>query len=899
MDKKTWQNAKKLFHEAFELPDHQRANFLAENCQDENLCREVEELLAFHENDSKFINQSAVVESGLIAETSDFIGKQIGHYKIMHEIGRGGMGVVYEAARHDFNQKVALKVIKRGMDTDFILRHFQNERQILASLSHPNIARLLDGGTTDDGLPYFVMEFIDGEPLLKFCDANLYSVEERLKLFREICSAVSYAHQNLIVHKDLKPSNILITQDGTPKLLDFGIAKIINSESEGLTAASGDFVRLFTPEYASPEQIRGERITTSSDVYSLGVILYELLSGHNPFRRKNQTSHEWLQIICETLPERPSDAVTARHGDAETQEDRQKERRRERETTPKSEIRNPKLLRGDLDNIILKALQKDPTRRYLSVQELSEDIQRNLVGLPVTAQADSFSYRASKFVKRHRVGVFAGLLVFLSLVAGISATVWEAYRANQERAKAEKRFNDVRKLANSVVFEYHDGIAKLAGSTAIRKKMVKDALEYLDNLSAESGNDTELKRELAKAYVKVGDVQGNPYFSNLGNIDGAVESYQKASAIRKELFQANPADAELKNDLADSYNTLGDIYWAKGNNEESLADYQKAQKIYEELAAADSQNQHYQAGIAYCLNGIGHVQTQLSDYKNAQNAYEKALKIRQNILATDPNNVENRESVSGTYLKLGDSDMDNEDTQNALTNFEKGYDILTELSKTDPNNERILRKLALADGRLARVYTQLKQDENAVEFDNKALEREKKLAEIDPNDTQIQTQVATTYQNLADDFLNLKKLAPAEKSIKQAIREFEDVFKKSPGVLQDRETYGVTIGTYAQILTTKGEYQKAIEQYQKSIEILEDEKVRKSGIIYLAYNYSDLGDIQIMLTKKEKSQRSEHLKEAENLFRKSLEILNELPDSNADKADLIKKVSEKLSKTNR
>jgi serine/threonine protein kinase len=898
MSKPNWEAGKELFHEAIDLTPAEREAFLSENCQDKKLRREVEELLLNYEESEDFIKEPAIIGLGLFSSNKTRIGEKIGRYEIVSEIGRGGMGVVYEASRHDdFEQKVALKIIKRGMDTDFILKRFQTERQILAGLNHPNIARLHDGGTTDDGLPYFVMEFIEGQPFLKFCDSHSLKVEERLKLFREVCSAVSYAHQNLIVHRDLKPSNILITAQGTPKLLDFGIAKIINPESEGLTAPTDDLARIFTPEYASPEQIRGERITTSSDVYSLGVILYELLSGKNPFRRKNQTPHQWMQEICETVPEKPSDVMTRRRGDAETNEDSKEGSKGSRgKTHPPSPIPNPKLLRGDLDNIIIKALKKEVSRRYYSVEQFSEDIRRHLEGLPVIAQTDSVRYRLQKFAKRHRVGVFAGGLIFLSLLTGISATAWEAYRANLERAKAENRFNDVRKLANSVLFEYHDGIAKLAGSTAIREKMVKDALEYLDDLSAENEIDSNLKSELAQAYVKVGDVQGNPYQSNLGNLEGAIASYQKALAIMDDLLRSNPTDLQLKAELAKIYSSLGDVNWAKGQNEESLTDYQKALRMDEELAALDSQNQKYQNGISYSLNGIGHVQSQLGDFQKALEAFQKFVQISEMRLAADPANPEFQETVAGGRVKLGDVQFDNQDYRTALTNYESAAKILTGLALADQTNARILRKLALADGRLATTSTRSKQDEKAVEFDRQALEQQKKIARIDPDDNQIHAEIASAYGNLAGDFINLKNYSAAEENIKQALWEFEGVLQKNPGFVQIRESYGTSLATWAQILAIKGDSQKALEIYQRSANILEDEKIRKRQTLSLVHNYQDSGKIQLALATQEKAVRFEHLKKSQSFFQKCLETIGEMPDSNPNKTGLQQEISEKLIK---
>ena len=364
-----WARVKELFEAAVDLDPNQRTALLEKECGgDEALRAEIESLLKSDEQTGDFIEQPAfAIPRDLFPDNAEepFVGRQFGAYQVIREIGRGGLGAVYLAARADdeYRKQVAIKVIRRGLDTDDIIRRFRNERQILAQLDHPNIARLIDGGTTDDGLPYFVMEYVNGEPINAYCDANALPTTERLKLFRKVCAAVTYAHQNLVIHRDLKPSNILVTQEGEPKLLDFGIAKLLSAGDELFTQTI-PALRVMTPEYASPEQVKGDKIMTTSDVYSLGVLLYELLTGQRPYRLKTRTPEEIARAITEQEPERPSTAVAQR-----------------RQNSPQSEIRNPKLFRGDLDNIVLMAMRKEPARRYTSVGQFSEDIRRHLDGI--------------------------------------------------------------------------------------------------------------------------------------------------------------------------------------------------------------------------------------------------------------------------------------------------------------------------------------------------------------------------------------------------------------------------------------------------------------------------------------------------------------------------------------
>ena len=368
-------------------------------------------------------------------------GQVIGPYKLIRKIGQGGMGAVYLASRDDdeYKKRVAIKLVKRGMDSEEVLNRFRHERQILASLDHPNIARLLDGGTTEDGLPYFVMEYIEGTPVDTYCDERRLSINERLNLFRKVCSAISYAHQNLVVHRDIKPGNILVTSNGEPKLLDFGIAKLLNPELYAQTILTTALsTRLMTPDYASPEQVRGRKITTATDIYSLGVVLYELLTGHRPYRIKSYTQEEIERIICRETIEKPSTAinrvVTGKDGAQQTA------------ITPEivSETREgqPEKLRkrlaGDLDNIVLMAMRKEPERRYVSAEQFSEDIRRHLEGLPVIARKDTFAYRASKFIRRNKIGVAAAAAFLILAVTATALIINQSIRASRERDKAQQ-----------------------------------------------------------------------------------------------------------------------------------------------------------------------------------------------------------------------------------------------------------------------------------------------------------------------------------------------------------------------------------------------------------------------------------------------------------------------------
>src|SRR5262245_32474108 len=446
MKPERWEQIQSLYYAAREGDLGLRAALLDEACAgDESLRLEVESLLASDEQAGDFLNTPAMkIATEEIAEerARSLVGRQLGHYRLLSQLGAGGMGEVYLAARADdqYRKQVAIKLVKRGMDTDNILRRFRQERQILAALDHPNIARLLDGGVSEDGLPYFVMEYITGAPITEYCDSHQLSTEARLKLFRQVCAAVHYAHQNLVVHRDLKPGNILVTEEGAPRLLDFGIAKVFNPElaSPTLDLTSPE-MRLMTPEYASPEQVRGEPITTASDIYSLGIVLYELLTGHHPYRTRNLSPSEIIRIVCEKEPEKPS-AIIGRNEEIPFSDG---PRPITSESVSRTREGQPEKLRrrlaGDVDNIVLMTLRKEPERRYGSVMQFSEDIRRHLEGLPVIARKDTLGYRSVKFLQRHKVGVATAAAIVALVIGAIASLVWERNAAVQARAEAFSR----------------------------------------------------------------------------------------------------------------------------------------------------------------------------------------------------------------------------------------------------------------------------------------------------------------------------------------------------------------------------------------------------------------------------------------------------------------------------
>jgi serine/threonine protein kinase len=575
MNPATWKTIKETFSTALELSIPERASFLAGSS--EEIRREVEKLLSTYIEARTFISTPLVVEKGLRqkAVEENLIGKKIDNYQILRKLGEGGMGTVFLAERQgqEFSQRVALKLIKRGMDTNAVLRRFLMERQILAGLEHPNIARLFDGGSTADGLPYLVMEHVEGESIKEFCEKRNFSINGRLKLFTKVCAAISYAHQQLIIHRDIKPSNIIVTAAGEPKLLDFGIAKLLSPEpSDSAGERTVTQFHVMTPEYASPEQLSGRMTTTATDVYSLGIVLYELLTGTRPFRFKGKSPFEIENAIQSQQPLRPSDCDPGTDPDPA-----------EHSTSPLTQ--NPatsavnwfrrqqpsmRTLKGDLDNIILQAIRREPERRYQSVVEFTDDIDRYLKGLPVRATSDTVGYRLGKFVKRHRTTVTATVAFMLLLLVSTGLTGWQYFVARAQKAKAEQHLNELRQVANSLLKETDAQLKELPQGFEIRKSVVEKSVAVLDKLAGDESNDPNFLNELADAYAELGKIRHWQFHES----KQALSDLNKAWQVRLRAIALEPRNVESRKQLAFTFLGLSEVYGSLADREGSLSIWQ-------------------------------------------------------------------------------------------------------------------------------------------------------------------------------------------------------------------------------------------------------------------------------------------------------------------------------------
>jgi serine/threonine-protein kinase len=601
MTPERWAEVGRLFDAALELEPEKRQGFLDARCDgDSELKGEVESLL------SSLAGAESFLENPIAGNLRQVLPplRRAGAYELLQEIGHGGMGVVYQAVRRDqgFERLAALKLVRRGMDTDFVLRRFESERRILASLDHPNIARVLDGGSTEDGLPYFVMELIEGKSLLDYCRERELGTSERLGLFRQVCAAVQYAHQRLVIHRDLKPSNILVTAEGVPKLLDFGLAKVLAQDPGDEVERTQTALRLLTPEYASPEQIRGEPLTTASDVYSLGVVLYELLTGERPYRLKTRAPEEVSEAVLKQEPARPGTKVR---------------------------------LHRDLDSIVMMALRKEPERRYASAEQLSEDIRRHLEGLPVKATPDSFGYRARKFAGRHRIGIAATVLILASLIGGLVVSLRQRDLAKLEAAREQQVSSFLRGLFESSLprraagekLTAQDlldaGAARADRELAAQPELQGSMLSLLGSIYLQMGFSRKarplLERSLALRQKFPGrgraDLADSLY--ELGILNGREAHYEAAELLLREALRIRealpPGPA-----LAETLSGIGGTLKASGRLAEARDFMQRAVAVEEKTGGAN---------LHKWITNLAAVEEDLGNSDDARKLLERALAI--------------------------------------------------------------------------------------------------------------------------------------------------------------------------------------------------------------------------------------------------------------------------------
>lgn len=840
IDTQRWRQIDELLQVALRLEPAQRATLLQQACaRDATLRREVEALLAEAEDAGDFLATPAVkFQTGFTPD------QQFGPYRLVRELGRGGMGTVWLAERSDgeFQQRVALKLVKRGMDTDEVLRRFRYERQILARLEHPHIARLYDGGATPEGLPYLVMEYIEGLSLDEYCEQQCLTVHQRLALFQQVCAAVHFAHRNLVVHRDLKPGNILVTNKGQVKLLDFGIAKLLAPSADpaqDIYTQTGQ--RLLTPAYASPEQVKGDVITTASDVYALGALLYRLLAGVLPYRPDNSSAPALAQAICEQEPARPSQRVT------------QPTLRR--------------ALAGELDAIVLKALRKEPEARYATIEQLAEDIERYLHGLPVRARAGSASYRALKFVKRQRGLVIAATLVLATLLGGIMATTREARRAQAalaraeqlrleaesqrqraeteqlktqaerdratyllaleqaaqkrattQRARAEQLLDEVSGLTDSML-KLHDEIAKLPNSTTARDWLIKTALKYLDGKQLDGASGSARLRTLAYAYERFGDLQSNARQTESADFAGALKSYDKALALQHTLSRLAPTRWQDRYRLVKIYQKRG---WLQSLSlttvEAASADYGRALRLLEALAKAQPQ----ETIIRQALVGLHRAQGQLHGQRGNQTARilhtEQAQRLLESLPADKWDEKLPADDATGwAHYKLGVAARSAGDLAAALEHFQHYLARAQSVSEASPNNVLLQSPLARAWLSIGDTLFKLNKPVQAIPPLCEAIKIYENLVSQDAASLSVRRSLSRTHQRLAQTLMAAGDEALALQHFQRAITLDEISAGRKPDTTPEKLKQAAMHNNLADALRRNGNLAEALVQYRQAL----------------------------------------------------------------------------------
>jgi serine/threonine protein kinase len=778
-----WQQIESLFYEAGDLAPDRRAAFLDAACgSDADLRRQVEDLLASEPESAGFLD--GAIEEAASRMIGARPGERLGAYRITRELGHGGMGEVYLAERDDdqFRMQVAIKLIRADVAPRRLLERFRAERQILATLDHPNIARLLDGGTAGDA-PFLVMEYVQGEPMDRYCTRQAVPIRERLRLFRAVCEAVAYAHRSLVIHRDIKPSNILVTAEGVPKLLDFGIAKLVkqDEDSGGVTRV---VERAMTPAYASPEVVRGDRVTTAADVYSLGALLYELLTERAPFHLTSSRAAEVERVICAEDPVKPG-ALDPR-------------------------------LRGDLENIVLMAMHKEQARRYASVEQLIADIDRYLTGYPVAARDDRL-YRWGKFARRNRSAVAAGILA----VAGMAGWL---ISLRAEQARTRRGFAQVRELAESMLFETDDALRSVSGTTAAREAIAKRGLRYLDELARESGADPRLKEELADAYERVADIQ----FSsgpNLGQPAGALESAQKALGIRQTLAARDPGSVRWQRKLAANYLHISSIQRNRNDPAGEQESLRAGSAILERLNRSAPDDPALRVELAGVYRQEGARLAASANVEGARDLIVKARDLIRPVLAKNPRDVNARRRIAQCDSELLQTlgairfAISPENRQEGLDAFHEAEQILGGLAAESPNEAENRRQLISVYTRGCGITHLLDAPEQIASCRKAALLSDEIVA-ADPADVAARLAAINCHHNLSGRMREAREDG-ADAELRRATEMADQLFAQRPEVVPARSFAAIEHQTVAASLMESGDHRQALSQAYKAVQLRE------------------------------------------------------------------------------
>jgi non-specific serine/threonine protein kinase/serine/threonine-protein kinase len=699
-----WARIGEILERALAEPEEWRHAFVVATCAgDDALAAEVLSLLAHATESENFLEpgHTRLQPIDAVSDTPATLGpgSVIGSWRLVRQIGEGGMGAVWlaERAEGQFAQRGALKLIRLGLAYEEAIRRFRRERQILASLDHPHIARLLDGGSTPEGLPYLVMEYVEGELLYAHCAAHPVPLAARLALFLDLCTAVHSAHQRLVIHRDLKPGNVMVTADGTIKLLDFGVAKIFESEAADAASQLRTTDLPFTPLYASPEQLRGDEVGTTSDVYSLGVLMYELLTGAHPYVVRSSAVTDVIRAVLESEPVRPSTAIAAAASESAASR------------LPPPPHNDPRALsrtlEGDLNTIVLKAMAKDPARRYASAERLAADVTRYLEGRPIEARPDSWSYRTAKFVRRNRIAVAAGAAGVLALLAGLGVSIRQTAVAREERSIAEHRLRDVQALAKTLMFDVYDGIENMPGATAVRRSVIEKTSQYLDALAQQAGRDSSFRFSLADAYERLGITQRNAEMAGEEASQASFRSFKKCRDLREGLLRDYPDNEHALLGLVQVYTRIGANDEMIDNLPEALEMMKRAEQAQQRLIDRHPGNAAYVAGMAKRKNNLGLALYYNNRIPEASAEMRLASEGFAALAARDSADWQSRRLLAMSLTVYGDCLFERASAADSAAMVERrALAIYDSLWKQRPTDLDLERRVADGHERLSQMY---------------------------------------------------------------------------------------------------------------------------------------------------------------------------------------------------
>ena len=794
-----WERLRDALGDLLELAPGERAPELARLArEDPGFAAELARLLEAAEGDDGFLAEPAVHRVAA-ARPRVAVPERIGPWRLETEIGSGGMGAVWRGRRDDgaFDQVVAIKLVRPDLAREIGHRRLEAERRILASLEHPAIARLIDGGTTGDGLAYLVLEFVDGEPIDAWCDRRRLPLRGRLELFVAVCAAVDFAHRKLVLHRDIKSSNVMVDGAGRPKLLDFGIAKLLDPLAGDREQTLAGGARPMTPAWASPEQLRGEPLTLAADVYSLGLLLCTLTAGVRPALAEAGSAEQ----LARTIEARgaPRLEELARDGAA-----------------PGVDARR---LGGDLARLAARALEPDPALRYRSAAELAADVEAFLAGRPISAHPPSLAYRARKFAHRHAAAVVIAGASVVALLASTAVSVSQARRARLEKARAERRLSDLRELSGTFLFDFEHRLRDLAGATTLRRDVAATALRYLDLLAAEAGDDAVLIADLAHGYVQLGQVQGSPFLPNLGETAAAGASAERALELARRLDRLLPGSARAARTLGEAHQLRGDLRLGAAEYAAAGVDFAAAVAAARAALDAGPADPLARRLLTSSLSREAMVAAASGRLEAAIEAHRAALDATRAFARDDPQGFERNLLVS--RLLLGETLFNAGRIAEALAELEPALAEAEARSAREPDNVLAERDFAAASDRAIQALLAAGRGAEALRIAERALERVERAAALDADNDLGRFDVASSLSLVAQAARVAGQPARAELDYRRALDISHDLVARDPRNVVYRRAVVACLSGLGEVAEGDGRPGDAVAAYERSVAELE------------------------------------------------------------------------------